>query len=189
MINNNKHQLLVPDQEQLKKKSINTVIRFFSLMIDYFRLNPPPSQIHNDQYKVPFFHLYETIYKFRHSIINLLEQNKFLSLADRLEMIKQLSSSDNNPTNDFVDNSDRVLKDTVKVLQTCMATITLTKTEHESKQKEIPTEQTKITIETPTNENPIIEQKESIIEDLNHKYQQVTQVIDENNKKHEEEVT
>ncbi len=51
-------------------------------------------------------------------------------------MIKQLSASDNNPTNDFVDNSERVLKDTVKVLQTCLATITLTEKfdnlEHES---------------------------------------------------------
>ena len=58
-------------------------------------------------------------------------------------MIKQLSAADNNLTNDFVDNSERVLKDTVKVLQTCMASIISTKAETEQKEKEIPSEQPK----------------------------------------------
>jgi hypothetical protein len=136
--------------------------------------------------------MYETIYKFRHSIINLLEQNKFISLADRLEMVKQLSSSDTNPTNDFVDNSERVLKDTVKVLQTCMATFVSTVNENELKQKQPSFEQSKITIETSTNDtqqSSLILQKESTIDDLNNKYQQVTQVLDQNTKKHEEEMT
>ncbi|CAF0725747.1 unnamed protein product [Rotaria sp. Silwood1] len=151
----------------------------------------PPQVIHTDQFKVPFFHLYETVYKFRHSIINLLEQNKFLSLADRLDMIKQLSISDNNLTNDFVDNSERVLKDTVKVLQTCMATLISTKTENESKQKESSSEQSATTVQTSTvhnDQSSIIQQKESIIDDLNNRYQHISEVLDQNNKKHSEEL-
>jgi hypothetical protein len=105
-------------------------------------------------------------------------------------MIKQLSLSDNNLTNDFVDNSERVLKDTVKVLQTCLATIISTQTENETKEKSISTEQPITIIETPTiNDNQTIEQKEFIIDNLNTKYQQITQVVDQNNKKHEEELT
>ncbi|CAF1176649.1 unnamed protein product [Rotaria sordida] len=155
---------------------------------------PPPQVIHSDQFKVPFFHLYETIYKFRHSIINLLEQNKFLSLADRLDMIKQLSTSDNNITNDFVDNSERVLKDTVKVLQTCMTTLISTKNENENenKKKESSSEQsTATTMQTSTishDQLSIIQQKESIIEDLSNRHKQISQELDENNKKHSEEI-
>jgi len=188
MINTNKHQFRLLDQNLLKKKSIKIKIELVNLIIDYHRLNPPQI-IQNDQFKLPFFHLYETIYTFRHSIINLLEQNKFLSLADRLDMIKQLSLSDNNLTNDFVDNSERVLKDTVKVLQTCLATIISTQTENETKEKLISTEQPITIIETPINDNQIIQQKEFIIDNLNTKYQQITQVVDQNNKKHEEELT
>ncbi|CAF4038343.1 unnamed protein product [Rotaria sp. Silwood2] len=153
----------------------------------------PPQVIHTDQFRVPFFHLYETIYKFRHSIINLLEQNKFLSLADRLDMIKQLSTSDNNLTNDFVDNSERVLKDTVKVLQTCMTTLILTnnENENESKQKESSSEQSATTMQTSTvnnDQSSIVQQKESIIDDLNNKYQHISQVLDQTNKKHNDEI-
>ncbi len=108
-------------------------------------------------------------------------------MADRLDMIKKLSSSDNNLTNDFVDNSERVLKDTVKILQTCMATITVAKIDTENKQKQISTEQT-TTKETPTNDKQLIQQKELIIEDLNNKYQQLTQLVEQKNKKHEEEL-
>jgi hypothetical protein len=170
-------------KEKYKNLSFDPTLLFF------LRLNPPQAVIQNDHYKLPFFHLYETIYKFRHSIINLLEQNKFLSLADRLDMIKQLSSSDNNLTNDFVDNSERVLKDTVKVLQTCMATIISTKNENDQKQKEIEAKQSKVTVEPSTNDNQIIQEKELMIENLNNKYQHMTEVIDQNNKKHEEELT
>ena len=111
-----------------KKKSL-----FLFIFNINFRPTPPIQVIQTDQYKVPFFHLYETIYKFRHSITNLLEQNKFLSLADRLEMIKQLSATDQTLTNDFVDNSERVLKDTVKVLQTCLAITTKNENEQQNR--------------------------------------------------------
>lgn len=162
------------------------------LFIFYFRPTvPEPQTIQSDQFKLPFFHLYETIYKFRHSVINLLEQNKLLSLADRLEMIKQLSTTEDNPTNDFVDNSERVLKDTVKVLQTCMTTLVMVKNEEEKKQKEADSEPSAVTIKTTTNEtdqSSIIQLKESIIEDLSSKYQHISVVLDENIKKHNEEL-
>ncbi|CAF2135435.1 unnamed protein product [Rotaria magnacalcarata] len=147
--------------------------------------------IQGDHFKVPFFHIYETIYKFRHSIINLLEQNKLISLADRLDMIKQLSTSDDNLTNDFVDNSERVLKDTVKVLQTCMTTLGVDKNTSEKKQTEKVYEPSITTTKTSTTESDyssIIQQKESIIGDLTNKYQQLSQVLDDNNKKHTEEL-
>lgn len=107
-------------------------------------------------------------------------------------MIKQLSASDTNPTNDFVDNSERVLKDTVKVLQTCMSTVTTTpsKNENDNKQKQISNEQIqKKTLDIPTKDNQIIQEREIIIEELNNKYQEVTQNIDETKKKYEEELT
>lgn len=104
-------------------------------------------------------------------------------------MIKQLSSSDSTLTNDFVDNSERVLKDTVKVLQTCMATIISTKNENDQKEKEMSSKQAKVIIEPPANDNQIIQEKELIIEDLNNKYQQMTKALDQNNKKHDEELT
>ena len=150
---------------------------------------PPAPVVANDQFKVPFFHIYETIYKFRHSITNLLEQNKFLSLADRLEMIKQLSSSDNNPTNDFVDNSERVLKDTVKVLQTCMATMIANNNGTEKKLKDTLDEQSKTAVESSNPDKELLQEKELVIEDLNHKCQAMNKMLDQSSKKHEEEVT
>jgi hypothetical protein len=102
-------------------------------------------------------------------------------------MVKQLSSTDNNLTNDFVENSERVFKDTVKVLQTCLQTIILTK--HENDYGNNKQEQTKITIETPKNDDHEIQEKELVIEDLNNKYQQASQIIDQNHKKYEEELT
>jgi molecular chaperone GrpE (heat shock protein) len=107
-------------------------------------------------------------------------------------MVKQLSSSDNTLTNDFVDNSERVLKDTVKVLQTCMATLISTVHENETKPKQSSTEQSKITIQTSTNDtlqSSVIHQKDSMIDDLNNKYLHVAQELDQHTKKHEEELT
>jgi hypothetical protein len=125
--------------------------------------------------------LYETIYKFRHSIINLLSKSEFVSLADRLDMDKQLSPTENNPTNDFVDNSERVLKDTVKILQTCMETLTSTMDKNKENQSNMST--------IDNQQSSTIQQKESIIDDLNNKYQQITEILDENNKKSKEELT
>ena len=140
-----------------------------------------------DSYKVPFFHLYESIYKFRHTMISLLEQNKFMSLADRLEMIKQISSMDNIVTNDVVDNSERVLKDTAKVLQTCMATLMTTIHENESKLKEASSEQTKVTVPSAKLETHVGE-KQPDDGDLHAKHQHISHALDQNNQKHQEEM-
>lgn len=198
MMNSNKPRFLLVDQHLLRKKSKHS-FRSASSSISYsYRLiqpvptapPPPPTVVvQSDQYKVPFFHLYETVYKFRHSIINLLEQNKFLSLADRLDMIKQLSSADSNPTNDFVDNSERVLKDTVKVLQTCMATMIASNNEVEKKSKETVPEQPEVPVESSNHDQELLQEKELIIEDLNHKNQAVNKLLEQSSKKHEEDVT
>lgn len=138
---------------------------------------------------MPFFHLYESIYKFRHSITNLLEQNKFISLADRLDMIQQLSSIDDSGTNDFVENSERVLKDTVKVLQTCMTTLMSTAHESEAKAKAVPVEPAKASTPPTSRDSEqaaVLQQKESAMIDLNNQYQQLNRSFDETNKKHEE---
>ena len=199
MMNNNKPRLLQLDPHLLRKKSKHSFrSSSYPITCSYRSTQPVPTApppppptvvVQNDQYKLPFFHLYETVYKFRHSIINLLEQNKFLSLADRLDMIKQLSSADNNPTNDFVDNSERVLKDTVKVLQTCMATMIASNNEAEKKSKETVSEQPKVPVESSNNDQGLLEEKEIIIEDLNHKNQAVNKLLEQSSKKHEEEVT
>ncbi|CAF0855514.1 unnamed protein product [Adineta ricciae] len=147
-----------------------------------------PRMIQTDQYKIPFFHLYETIYNFRHSIMNLLEQNKFLPLADRADLIRQLSSTgDQNPATDFVDNSERALQDTVKILQTCLTTLTTTIDQNEEKHSQLARKE----VETKTDENQslaIIQQKESIINDLSQKYQQATEVLTENQRKFQEDL-
>jgi len=140
--------------------------------------------IQTDQFKVPFYHLYEIIHKFRHSIINLLEQNKFLSFADCLQMIKQLSSDDNNLTNDFIENSERVLKDIIKILQTCLKTLQSTINEYEIKEKE-----PEPIIESSLIDNQqslILEQKELMIIDLTTKYEHIAKVLNQINKKNEE---
>jgi hypothetical protein len=152
-----------------------------SIFVCHLRNTTPMNQ--TDQFKIPFFHIYEIIYKFRHSIINLLEQNKFLSLADRLQMIKQLSSEDDNITNDFVENSERLLKDIVKVLQTCMATLISTINEYQTKEPET-------IIEAPSHDDQqslILQQKEWIINDLTTKYDQLTHVLNQANAKHQDD--
>ena len=144
--------------------------------------------IQTDQYKIPFFHLYETIYNFRHSIMNILEQNKFLPLADRTDLIKQLASTtEQNPATDFVDNSERALRDTVEILQTCLTTLTTTIDQNEEKHSQLARKEA----ETKTDENQslaIIQQKESIINDLSQRYQQATEVLTENQRKFQEEL-
>jgi hypothetical protein len=138
-----------------------------------------------DQFKLPFFHLYEMIYKFRQSIINLLEQNKFVSLAECLQMIKQLSSDDNNQTNDFVENSERVLKDILKILQTCLSTLISTINE-----KGVVKEFEPIT-ETPLidhQQSQLLQQKESTITELTTKYEHISNALHQMNTAHEEEL-
>lgn len=134
-----------------------------------------------DEYRLPFYHLYEIVFKFRHAVINLLEQYKFSSLANCLEMIKQLSSDENNNlTNDFIQNAERVFKDIVKVLQTCLTPI---------KEKEIikePSPEPTMEISVTDNQQSIIlDQKQSIIIDLTTKYEHLMNVLNEKNKKFE----
>ena len=103
-------------------------------------------------------------------------------------MNKQLSSSETNPTNDFVDNSERVLKDTVKILQSCMATLTSTIDKNEPKQNQSLSEPLKIST-TDNQQSSIVQPKEIIIDDLNNRYQKITEILDRNNKKYTEELT
>lgn len=103
-------------------------------------------------------------------------------------MNKQLSLSDNNPTDDFVDNSEHLLKDTVKVLHTCMATLTSTIDKHETKQNQPISEQPNIST-SDNQQSSIVQEKELIIDDLNNKYQQLTKILDQNNEKYKEELT
>ncbi|CAF3416685.1 unnamed protein product [Rotaria sp. Silwood1] len=139
-----------------------------------------------------FFQLYDLIYKFRYAIINLLEQHKFTSLADRLQTIQQLSSdNDNNTiTSDFVKNSECLLKDTVKVLQTCITTLTSTINEYQRKEKDFKYELEPIE-EASSVDNPqssILQEKELMIIDLTTKYEHITKVLNQTNKTNEEKL-
>ncbi|CAF3426054.1 unnamed protein product [Rotaria sp. Silwood1] len=148
--------------------------------------------IQTDQFKLQFFQLYDLIYKFRYAIINLLEQHKFTSLADRLQTIQQLSSdNDNNTiTSDFVKNSECLLKDTVKVLQTCITTLTSTINEYQRKEKDFKYELEPIE-EASSVDNPqssILQEKELMIIDLTTKYEHITKVLNKTNKTNEEKL-
>jgi len=146
--------------------------------------------IETEHYKLPFFNLYGLIYKFRQLIINILEKNKFFSLVGGLQMIKQLSVNDNNKTNNFIENSERTLKDITKVLQTCFSTFQSTINEYERKQKELPQEFESIT-ETSLIENQqslILEQKEALITDLTMKCEQATKTLNQTTKKYQEDI-
>ncbi len=141
--------------------------------------------ISSDQFKLAFFSLYENIYKFRHSIINLLEQNELLSLANCLHLIKQLSSDENHPPiNDFIDNAEHILKDIIKVLQTSMLTLQSTINEYQLKDKDMLNESELI---LDNQQSTILEQKESILTDLKIKYEQLTKLLNETNTQHDEE--
>jgi hypothetical protein len=133
--------------------------------------------IQSDQYKLPFFHLYEIIYQFRHSTINLLEQNNFLSLADCLQMIKQLSSNDNYLTNDFLENAEHVLKDTIKILQTCISTFQTRINEYQI--KELVKEPETMSSIDHQQSSFVIEQQESVIIDLTIKYEHLTSILNQ----------
>jgi hypothetical protein len=133
--------------------------------------------IQSDQYKLPFYHLYEIIYQFRHSTINLLEQNNFLSLADCLQMIKQLSSNDNYLTNDFLENAEHVLKDTIKILQTCISTFQTRINEYQI--KELVKEPETMSSIDHQQSSFVIEQQESVIIDLTIKYEHLTSILNQ----------
>ncbi|CAF3428219.1 unnamed protein product [Rotaria sp. Silwood1] len=148
--------------------------------------------IQTDQFKLQFFQLYDLIYKFRYAIINLLEQHKFTSLADRLQIIQQLSSDNdnNNITSDFIKNSECILKDTVKVLQTCITTLTSTINEYQRKEKDFKYELEPIE-EASSVDNPqssILQEKELMIIDLTTKYEHITKVLNQTNKTNEEKL-
>ena len=145
--------------------------------------------IESDSYKTPFFHLYESIYKFRQTIINLLEQNQFESLASCLQLTKQLSSDNDQPA-DFLTNIERILKDLTKILQTCLKTCQLKIIEYENKSKQ--KEEIKPVIPEPIvvddRQSKIIEEKDLIIRELNTKYDRMTNILNQTNVKHENEI-
>jgi len=174
----------------IKKGTLITTYPYLQIHICLFRIIT--EIIETNEYKLPFFDLYELIYKFRHSIINLLEQNKFVTLADRLLMIKQLSSDDHYTINAFIENSHCVLKDTCKVLQACIALLLSSINEYQikEKEKEIPKESSEPTRESSSIDDQqelMLEQKESMIIDLTNKYAHLTTVFNQMNAKHEEE--
>ncbi|UJR23166.1 hypothetical protein I4U23_026184 [Adineta vaga] len=149
--------------------------------------------IQADESKLPFYHLYELIYKFRQWIIRLLEQNNFLTLADRLLMIKQLSSDEHYSPENFLDNAERTLKDTRKVLQSCLLLLLSSITEYQMKEQDILKESLQPTREPSTIDNDqqtlLLEQKETIISELSVKYEQLTNAYNEMNRKREEEIS
>ena len=143
-----------------------------------------------EQYKSSFFHLYETVYKFRQAIVNILEQNQLVSFANCLQMIRQLSSDDQTLTKDFLENAERVLKDITKVLQTCTTTLQSTIQNYQNKEKAMDKEpKSEIEKSSMIDQQSInLEQKESMLIDLTIKYEQLTKIFDQVNIKHEEEV-
>ncbi|CAF3083058.1 unnamed protein product [Rotaria socialis] len=140
-----------------------------------------------DQFKVGFFYVYDIIYKFRHAITKLLEKYKFTFLADRLQIIQQLSSG-SHATNDFIKNSECVLKDTVKILQICLTTLQTTINEYQIKQSsiEIEPEPIKESSIIDNQQSLILQEKELTITDLTAKYEHATRLLNEANKKHKE---
>ncbi|CAF3329937.1 unnamed protein product [Rotaria socialis] len=140
-----------------------------------------------DQFKVGFFYVYDIIYKFRHAITKLLEKYKFTFLADRLQIIQQLSSG-SHATNDFIKNSECVLKDTVKILQICLTTLQTTINEYQIKQSsiEIEPEPIKESSIIDNQQSLILQEKELTIADLTAKYEHATRLLNEANKKHKE---
>jgi hypothetical protein len=104
-------------------------------------------------------------------------------------MIKQLSLNDNNLPNDFIDNSERILKDITKVLQTSITTLQSIINEYQLKEKEFLKETTSIT-ETSlidSQEALILDQKDSLIVDLTTKYEDIVKILNEIKKKNQEE--
>ncbi|CAF3709521.1 unnamed protein product [Adineta steineri] len=149
-----------------------------------------PQTTQTDERKLPFFYLYDMVYKFRQSIINLLEHNKWLTFADRLTMIKQLSTDDHYTSNDYIENSDRVITDTWKVLHTFITHLLASINEYKRKESEIVKEPVEPPRETSLIEEQqalLLEQKESMIIDLTAKYEQLTNALNQINTKHEEE--
>lgn len=143
----------------------------------------------SDSYKLPFFHLYELIYKFRQTIINLLEQNQFQALANCLQLNKQLTS-DNGQPSDFLENIERVLKDVTKILQTCLTTFQSKINDYENKNKEKEKEIKPLPepIVTDNQQSKIIEDKNLLIIELKTKYDHMTNILNQTNIKHENEM-
>ena len=148
--------------------------------------------IQADEGKLPFYHLYELVYRFRQWIIRLLEQNNFLTLADRLLMIKPLTSDDHYSPETFLDNAERSLKDTRKVLQSCLSLLISSIQEYEMKEKEdekeLSTQPTREPSMIDEQQKLLLEQKEAMIIDLSTKYEQLTNAFHEMNTKREEEI-
>ena len=133
--------------------------------------------------------MYETIYKFRQAIVNLLEQNQLSSFANCLQMVRQLPSDEDNLIKDFLDNAERVLKDISKVLQTCTVTLQSTIEEYQRKEKEM-LKDPQFTTETSSldpQQSILLEQKDLMLMELTTKYEQLTRALNQTNVNHEAE--
>lgn len=102
-------------------------------------------------------------------------------------MTQQLSSNDNSEPNDYIQNSECVLKDIVKVLQTCITTLLSRIKEYRLKESAVKTDLDSI-IEissTDDQQSSTIQDKEFLILDLKNKYENTTKLLNETNKNHE----
>jgi hypothetical protein len=122
-------------------------------------------------------------------MVNLLEESKFLTLADRLHMIKRIASESDGKSDEFAFNAEQVLADITKVLQTCVTLFKSSITEYERKQKELLSEP-KVIVEVPVldpQQTLLVQQKDLIIDNLNAKYEHMTDALDQLNRKRRDE--
>ena len=123
--------------------------------------------------------------------MNLLQQNKFTTLADSLDNIRQLSVDADPVTQEFVDNAERVLKDIMKVMQTSMAIYASTIGKHEAKLKELSDRPVKIDESPPVDTSlpAVLQEKDATIANLTAKHKEITNMLNQTTKAHEEETT
>jgi hypothetical protein len=137
-----------------------------------------------------FYDLYEIIYRFHRSIVNVLVHNRLTTLADSLGNAKQLSINDKHvTTSTFTDNAEHVLKDVMKVIQTSMAIHLSTINEYEVKQKTNWKQSLFVEQTTPVDgqSSSFIEEQQATIDDLTTKYKTIVDILDRTTKEHEEE--
>ena len=129
------------------------------------------------------------MYKFRQSIVNLLQQNKFTTLADSLDNIRQLTVDAEPVSQDFINNAERVLKDIMKVMQTSMAINASTISRHEAELKELANRPVTIDEIVPTDapSAALLQEKEAMIANLTAKLLRMTDMFNQATKDHEED--
>ena len=122
-------------------------------------------------------------------MVKLLEESNFVTLADRLHMIKRIASESDGKRDEFGSNAEQVLADITKVLQTCVALFKSSINEYERKQQELLSEP-KAIVEVPVldpQQTLLLQQKELIIDNLNAKYEHLTDALEQLNRKRRDE--